>query len=256
MHLQDDLGWSEQLWHIVTGCTRISKGCRHCRGELRWHLATHPEARSGRMFIDVAHHPQLLDEPFQDSSSQTIHVAPGSDLFHEDVPMSFVAAVFAVMAATPWHTYQILSRRHQRMMETMASLANMDGPELARHYALHALSAEDIQIVRTSLPATPWPLPNVWLGVVIEDQATAESGIPALLSVPAGKRTIHVEPLLGEIHLAQVKWQGGDWSHLVDWVVVGGRHFQQESFPLPWLSTLQRECHESGIPFVLKNLHL
>lgn len=254
--MDDDLGWAETPWHIVTGCTRVAKGCRHCRGELRWQLATHPEARSGRRFVEVTQHPLRLTHPFELELPQTLHVAPGSDLFHDSVPLTFVAAVFAVMAATPEHTYQILTRRHQRMAQLMASLARMERSELARLYALYAPPMDDADTIRARILAAPWPLPNVWMGVVIEDQATAESGVPALLAVQAVKRSIHVEPLLGEIHLSRINWPQRDWIHLVDWVVVGSRHFQRESFPLPWLTLLQQECHDVGIPFMLKNLQL
>lgn len=252
--MDDDLGWAGMPWHIVTGCTRVSKGCRHCRGELRWHLASHPEGQTGRKFTDVSHHPLRLSHPLKMRPPQTLHVAPGSDLFHDTIPESFVAAVFAVMAATPEHTYQILTRRHQRMMEMMAWLAQLDRADLARQYALYAQPGPETETVRARILASQWPLPNAWMGVVIEDQQTAESGVHAILSIPAVKRSIHVEPLLDEIHLTQVHHEDADWFHRVDWVVVGSRHFQQESFPLPWLATLQKDCHEVGIPFIVKNL--
>ena len=121
-----------------------------------------------------------------------------SDLFHERITTDFIARVFEVIAACPQHVFQILTKRPQRMLQLIRHDLNYEGPE--------------------------WPLKNVWLGVSVEDQATADERIPLLLQTPAIVRWISAEPLLGKIDLLPFfrDFERPAGYHVLDWVVVGG----------------------------------
>jgi protein gp37 len=169
--------WTEATWNPVTGCSKVSPGCAHCYAEalsLRfgwsrkpW-LPEHAEA-------NVALHEERLEQPLRWRRPRMIFVNSMSDLFHELVPFSFIEEVFAVMAAAEQHTFQILTKRHERM----AALA----------------------------PRLSWPA-NVWMGVSIENRRWAERA-DCLRQVPAAIRFISAEPLLGP--LDGIDLDGIDW---------------------------------------------
>jgi protein gp37 len=162
-----------------------------------------------------------------------------SDLFHDDVSDWFIAEVFGVMAETPQHTYQILTKRPGRMRAYLR-----DDPQ-------HIL--EDLRDKRLAQAVydAMYPLPNVWLGVSAEDQKWANVRIPPLLNTPAAVRFVSAEPLLGPVTLDPL-WGHGAFGPGLDWVIVGG-----ESGPgarpmeLEWATRLVADCRELGIaPFV------
>ncbi|MCF8568535.1 phage Gp37/Gp68 family protein [Alicyclobacillus tolerans] len=144
-----------------------------------------------------------------------------SDLFHEQVPSDFIEEVFAVMAATPQHTYQILTQRPQRMLEW-----------LSIHRAIFVAAAA--QQLGLELPEVPvnewWPLRNVWLGVSVENQAAADERIPLLLQTPAAVRFLSCEPMLGPVDLTRVdfgfKTTDGYRKRRIIWDVLTGWEHQ------------------------------
>ena len=156
-----------------------------------------------------------------------------SDLFHDKISDKFIARVFAVMAATPRHTYQVLTKRHARMR----SLLN--NPEWRLDVFLRE-SVLDLQGPARPLPT--WPLGNLWLGVSVETQQWADIRIPALMETPAAVRFLSCEPLLGEIDLT--RWML-PWASL-DWVITGG-----ESGPgfrpadPAWFRSIRYQCAAS-----------
>lgn len=181
--------WTNAIWNPVTGCS--------------------------------------LDQPIRWNRPRMIFVNSISDLFHEDVPFEFIDKVFAVMAATPHHTFQILTKRPERMKEYIDSVTKASKVPLACQY----YSGEKIKFnSRSELIASyimfefdckkgasldgikwegpdespdliVWPLPNVWLGVTAENQETANSRIPMLLNTPAALRFVSVEPMVGPVNL-------------------------------------------------------
>jgi protein gp37 len=185
----------------------------------------------------------------------------GRDLFHARVPEAFIAQVFAVMAATPRHTYQVLTKRPGRMARLLAADAFAD--QLYRHAAAFGVAA------------LTWPLPNVWLGTSVEDQPRADQRIPKLLAAPATIRFLSCEPLLGPIDLERAICQqpapayGHGFSrttvHLGDcgrhtlcaadfhWIIAGG-----ESGPghrrvdPPWARFLRDQAVAAGVAFFFK----
>jgi len=222
--------WTEASWNPVSGCTKVSPGCDHCYAETfaeRWRGTPGHHFENG---FDVTLRPERLEQPLRWKRPRRIFVNSMSDLFHEAVPTAFIGAVFDVMRRTPQHTYQILTKRHARMRSLARSAAFGEG----------------------------WPLPNVWLGVSVEDQKWADIRIPALLDTPAAVRFISAEPLLGPVslwHLIDAKGSGVEDPRELDWIIAGG-----ESGPgarpcdLGWLRALRDQCEWAGVPFFCKQL--
>lgn len=169
--------WTDATWNPVTGCTKVSQGCKHCYAEREWpRLTKLVPAYAGRDFTEVRTHADRLDQPLHWKRPRRVFVNSMSDLFHQDVPDEFIRAVFAVMAQAKQHTFQVLTKRSERMREILTRW-HRDGLTL-----------------REGCGAV---LPNVWLGVSIEDQPSADERIIELLKTPAAVRWISAEPLLG-----------------------------------------------------------
>lgn len=162
-------------------------------------------------FAEVTLHPERLETPLRWRKPRRVFVNSMSDLFHDQVPDEFIASVFAAMAAAPEHTFQILTKRHGRMRAL--------------------LSRPDFHIVAVGKDgAAPWPLPNVWMGVSVEDQRWADIRVPALLDTPAAMRFLSCEPLLGPVDLSPWLWwpikdgsfRSGMPRRALHWVIAGG----------------------------------
>ncbi|MER6605935.1 phage Gp37/Gp68 family protein [Streptomyces sp. NPDC000927] len=210
---QGDDGAAGQTWNPTTGCDRTTPGCDRCyaltmakrlksMGVAKYQSDGNPKT-SGPGF-GVAMHEDTLTEPFRWKKPRRVFVNSMSDLFHADVTDEFIAKVFAVMAATPQHTYQILTKRHGRMRSLIGG--EIDGGQ-------RLLEAADEETARILYDAPSWPLSNVWLGVSIEDQKRADLRIPALLETAAAVRFLSCEPLLGPVRLVSEDHSG----HERDW---------------------------------------
>jgi protein gp37 len=225
--------WTDATWSPVTGCDPISAGCKHCYAkrevETRW--SKNPKSEwFGRPFNDVRCHPEKLAgarSPLTWKRPRRIFVCPRADLFHEAVPVEFIAQVFAVMARCPQHTFQVLTKRARRMQFVLWSELDWE------------------------------PLPNVWLGVSVEDQDTANTRIPLLLQTPAALRWISAEPLLGKVDLS--RWLSANALHEIDggprvgWIVAGGES-GPKARPMQgdWARGLRDQCAAAGVPFLFK----
>lgn len=167
--------WTEVTWNPVTGCRKISQGCKHCYAErMARRLKAMGSARYAREFEPTLH-PDLVDLPRRWKKGRTVFVNSMSDLFQDEVPAEFIAAVFATMQATPQHTYQVLTKRSERLLQ------------LAPHL--------------------PWPR-NVWMGVSVEDDRVRER-VDHLRQVGAAVRFLSCEPLIGPLHgleLGGIHW--------------------------------------------------
>jgi len=167
--------WTESSWNPVTGCTKISEGCRHCYAERmakRLKAMGQPNYRNG---FEVTCHPHMLTLPLKWQKPRTIFVNSMSDLFHKDVPVSFVEEIFYTMNEARWHTFQVLTKRAARMAR------------LADHFK--------------------WT-PNVWMGVTVESAAHIDR-IDFLRQVPSAVRFLSLEPLLGpipDLNLERIDW--------------------------------------------------
>lgn len=167
--------WTEATWNPVTGCSQVSPGCAHCYAKVfaeRWRgIPGHPYEQG----FDLRLWPERLEVPLRWRKPRTIFVNSMSDLFHEDIPFGFVEQVFATMRAAHWHTFQILTKRHDRLVALAESL--------------------------------DWPS-NVWMGVTIENRRFVHRA-SALRRVPSAVRFISAEPLLGP--LEDLDLEGIDW---------------------------------------------
>jgi protein gp37 len=167
--------WTEATWNPVTGCDQVSPGCAHCYAKTfaeRWRgIPGHPYEQG----FDLRLWPKRIDVPLRWRKPKTIFVNSMSDLFHEEIPIAFVQEIFATMRAAHWHTFQILTKRHEHLLELAGEL--------------------------------DWA-PNVWMGVTIENRRFVHRA-DALRAVPAAVRFISAEPLLGPLpglNLAEIDW--------------------------------------------------
>lgn len=207
--------WAEKVWNPVTGCSKISPGCENCYAE---RMAFRLRGRCGYPADEpfrVTLHPGRLEEPIHWWKPDTIFVCSMGDLFHEDVPFSYIAAVFGIMAkCIPHHRFIVLTKRPGRMKEFFEWLYASAADLTARPFRRGVPYDDDkinlfvmqqareygarIDVMRC------WPLSNVWLGVTAENQEMADKRIPILLQIPAAVRFVSVEPMLGPINLR--KW--------------------------------------------------
>jgi protein gp37 len=157
--------WTDKVWNPVTGCDKVSQGCKFCYAE-----TIAQRFWKGRSFSDVQMHEDRLLQPYKFNTGTKVFVNSMSDLFHKDVSFEFIKNVMKVIHDKPTVTFQILTKRPYRMVQFFEWLNN---PNLAENF------------------------PNLWLGVSVEDQETANERIPYLLQVPVAVRFLSCEPLLG-----------------------------------------------------------
>jgi protein gp37 len=204
--------WTDATWNPITGCTLVSDGCKHCyAATLAATRLKHHPSRAGlaRLNADgdakftgeVRFNEQWLDQPLRWRKPRHIFVCAHGDLFHESVPDEWIDRVFAVMALAPHHTFQVLTKRAGRALEY---LGGMIGDEDRCRRVIEASRKSgaligDLPFLRDRL--VDLPLPNVWLGVSVEDQDAANKRIPDLLRTPAAIRFVSAEPLLGPVDL-------------------------------------------------------
>lgn len=225
------ISWTDRTWNPVRGCSRISPGCGGPRGAggcyaeviaarfsgpgqaFEGYATRSPAHWTGR--VDLL--PEKLAEPLRLRTPQRIFVNSTSDLFHEKLSDLDIAAVFGVMAAAPRHTFQILTKRAERMREWFRGGWRTVGS--FREHAFYAARDRGVE-----LPGDPWsrkwdgkaPPNNVWLGVSIEDQKTADERIPMLLQTPAALRFVSYEPALGPVDLANISAPTGEQWNVLD----------------------------------------
>jgi protein gp37 len=272
--------WTDATWNPITGCTLVSEGCRHCYAArlAATRLAKHP-SRAGLARLnaegvakftgEVRFNREWLTQPLSWKRPRKIFVCAHGDLFAEGVPDEWIDQVFAVMALAklePRHTFQVLTKRPARMREYFADrqVSNHVGDAMAK-----ISDDADRAGIRHEHPGwgfdpgdTDWePLPNVWLGTSIEDQASADTRLPELLATPAAVRFVSAEPLLGPIDLRKYLWigeEGGiDFSYtlrqLLHLLIVGGESGPGARPMHPdWARVLRDQCAAAGVPFFFK----
>ena len=254
--------WTDATWNPVTGCTKVSPGCDHCYAETfaeRW------RGTAGHYFeggFDVQLRPDKLDQPLKWKKPRKVFVNSMSDLFHKDIPDQYIAKVFAVMALAPQHTFQVLTKRHARMRSLLSadsfyeaiSNAATDLIDTARAVGPTGIGKGSVLVTRPRNLWRPiWPLPNVWLGVSVENQKWADIRIPALMDTPAAVRFLSCEPLLGPVDLAKVAPTKPYWHDLIDWVIVGGESGPGARPMHPdWARSLRDQCQDTGVAYLFK----
>lgn len=293
--------WTDATWNPVTGCSRVSPGCEHCFAErqalgrlkgkkgypgLPWTKVNAP--------TNVVLHPDRFEIPLRAKRPRKYFVNTMSDLLHEQVPNEYIAALFGVMAATPRHTYQILTKRPERMIDWFRWVVEQDSGvrrgeafttpgrleccwQALAHEVEHHEKGDSgpLHVEHSADPSGPWPLPNVHLGISAEDQKRLDERAPDLLATPAAVRFVSAEPLLEPLSFTWLPVHDGNVNALrgsrsddfetcgvprtetsrLDWVIVGG-----ESGPgarpmdIAWARDIIRQCSEAGVAVFVKQL--
>ncbi|XZQ30066.1 DUF5131 family protein [Rhodobacter capsulatus] len=280
------IGWTDATWNIITGCSMVSAGCTNCyaMGLAGSRLRHHPSRAGltretgGRSVWtgELRFNESWLDQPLRWRDPRRIFVCAHGDLFHEAVPDEWIDRVFAVMALCQQHTFQVLTKRPERMREYLAKRdCSKPGDWITR--VAFAMNRR-VRGYWGSGGSAVWPLPNVWLGTSIEDQATADTRIPHLLATPAAIRFVSAEPLLGLVYIA---WALPDrrtadchrcgsgtnatdrkcWccntilpvEPALDLVIVGGESGPRARPMHPdWVGSLRDQCVAAGVAFNFK----
>ncbi len=238
--------WADAVWNPVTGCSKVSPGCAHCYAE----ALSHRFGTTAKPWIDehaaenVVLHPERLGTPLGWRKLRRVFVNSMSDLFHELVPDQFIADVFSVMAASPQHTFQILTKRPARM----CSLLDGSFGVVVAESASALIMRDDRAPLLREPPRMLWPLPNVWLGTSVENQHWAGVRIPLLARIPAAVRFLSCEPLLGPVDLTGLL--AG-----IDWVIIGGESGpKHRPMEIAWARTIVAQCRATGVPVFVKQL--
>jgi protein gp37 len=212
MATQSTIEWTEQTWNPVTGCTKVSPGCKHCYAEVMA-CRLHAMGTAGyESKFKLTVHESRLNQPLARKKPTTYFVNSMSDLFHEAVPDEFIDHVFNTIAATPQHTYQILTKRAARLPE---------------------------YFTRRACP------PNVWLGVSVEDRRHGVPRIAYLRRVNVRVRFLSVEPLLGD--LGEIDLRGIHWVIVGGESGPRARPMQEE-----WVANVQAQAEAAGAAFFFK----
>lgn len=281
--------WCDSSWNPIRGCSAVSDGCRHCYSmgvAARFSGPGQPyegltvkTTQGAKWTGKIMLVPSVLTHPIRWQRPRKIFVNSMSDLFHEGVPDSYIDQVFAVMALAPRHIFQVLTKRPERMRDycnnfswerVVKSCTGADGVSTIAGFTLQALQHHFGQVPKSGLNFKRhdiWPLPNVWLGVSVEDQAAANERIPLLLQTSAAVRWLSMEPLLGPVDLSAIDIDGhheilplgGAWLGRengyprIDWVVVGGESGPKARPMHPtWARVLRDQCADAGVPFLFK----
>jgi protein gp37 len=208
--------WTDATWNPVRGCTKISPGCTHCYAETFAERFRDVPGHPYEQGFDLRLVPGKLAEPLRWAKPRMIFVNSMSDLFHKDVPTDYIQAVVNVMATANWHTYQVLTKRADRLRSLLESVL--------REQSM---------------------LPNIWWGVSVEDRKHGLPRIEDLRAAPASVRFLSIEPLLED--LGVINLEG------IHWVIVGGEsgHGARPMQP-SWVESLRDQCRSAGIPFFFK----
>ncbi len=289
--------WATHVWNPTVGCTRVSEGCRNCYA-FALHDMRHAAHKAGKKlpkqyakpFTELQMIEDRLTDPLHWRKPRRVFVNSVSDLFHKDVPDAFLDRVFAVMALAKDHTFMILTKRAERMRDYFQTSWNDVIVRLLQEFDSQPVKQPDellnrFQMVyriteresamgvewKSRLPLA-WPLPNVWLGVSCEDQATADERIPLLLATPAALRFVSAEPLLEAVDLRCLQPEGivevdalkgthgvyrphGGTNAKIDWLICGGESGPHaRPFNLAWARSMKEQCAAAGVKYFLKQI--
>ena len=216
MSLNSHIEWTDATWNPVRGCVKISPGCEHCYAETFAERFRGVKGHPYEQGFDLRLVPEKLTEPFSWRSPKLVFVNSMSDLFQAGVPDDYAEAVSRVMATANWHTYQVLTKRSERLLALLSGQLRF--------------AAE---------------LENIWWGVSVEDRKHGLPRVDLLRRTPARVRFLSIEPLLedlGEINLSGITWVivGGESG-------LGARPMKRE-----WVVSIRRQCREQGVPFFFK----
>ena len=239
--------WTDDTWNPVTGCTKVSQGCKNCYAERLWPKVAGAEAkRTGeppRAFTNVRCHPERLDAPLRWRKPRRIFVNSMSDLFHEDVPDEFIDRIFRVMIGARRHQFQILTKRPERMREYMAHFHPDDQGWVTRDGAPAMGKVQSSPLFADNR----FPEPHIWLGVSVEDRETWLERSALLKQIPAVVRSISYEPALAD--LGPIDLTG------INWLIAGGESGPKARPSHPdWFRSARDQCVAAGVAFFMKQI--
>jgi len=213
MSAKTSIEWTDATWNPTRGCAKISPGCRHCYASVFAERFRGVTGHAYEFGFDPRIAPEMLAEPLAWAKPRRIFVNSMSDLFHDAFPDEYLVRVCEVMQAANWHTFQVLTKRPERMRGLLET-------------KLRSAAA----------------LPHVWWGVSVEDNRHGVSRIATLLQTPARVRFLSIEPLLERLDLRDIHW-----------VIVGGESGPgARPILLPWVREIRDRCVEQGMPFLFK----
>lgn len=266
--------WTEETWNPLRGCSVVSPGCTNCYAMRQAHRYSGKGmpyegltklTRAGPVWTgSIKYVNDALTDPLRWKKPRRVFVNSMSDLFHESVPDSFIDKVFAVMAVSYDHTFQILTKRAQRMHDYVGQVdAEKDMQRWIN--AAHEIPGMPGDAIGYLEREVEYPLPNVWLGVSVEDQVRANERIPLLLDTPAAVHWISAEPLLDVVSLNNIagrtRYMPPEHDHFdalrmgLDWVVIGGESGPSARwFQLAWARLMIGHCRGAGVPVFMKQL--
>lgn len=269
--------WADATVNAINGCTVTSPGCTHCYAMKQAHRfdarrGLTRKTNGGMVWTgEVRLNEKALLQPLSWKRPRRIFWNAHGDTFHENVPDEWIDRVMAVCALTPQHTHMILTKRSKRMREYFAAVQDYPVRRTRIYAAIYAAGAKLLakdDPRRRQAPPT-FSLPNVWLGVSVEDQTRADERIPDLLATPAAVRFLSCEPLLGPVdlnhlfqdHPAHYDALRGEYhnesgihsTHRIDWVIAGGESGPDARPMHPdWARSLRDQCAAAGVPFHFK----
>lgn len=292
MSQNSKIEWTDATWNPIRGCSRVSQGCINCYAERQAARFAGPMVPYADApipgiplkptppfegFVRITNgHPQWtgkvelvekhLEDPLHWRRPRRVFVNSMSDLFHEALPDEAIDRVFAVMALCPEHAFQVLTKRPERMLAYIN-----ERPYSFIHSAIKHLypACDAVEFVRGArhrlVPWLRWPLSNVWLGVSVEDQATANERIPLLLQTPAALRFVSYEPALGPVEFTRIVMPDGDdlgtglfndgEDSGLNWVIVGGESGPgARPFDVQWARDTVAQCKAAGVACFVKQL--
>ncbi|MCP3163542.1 DUF5131 family protein [Myxococcus qinghaiensis] len=216
MAIQSAIEWTDATWNPVRGCKKLSPGCKHCYAETFAERFRGVPGHPYEQGFDLRLVPEKLAEPLRWKSPKTVFVNSMSDLFLDGIPEDYVVAVARVMELAPWHTFQVLTKRSERMRKMLNGCLSFAAQ-----------------------------LPNVWWGVSVEDRRYGLPRVSHLSSSNAGTRFLSIEPLLED--LGEVSLEG------IDWVIVGGESGAgARPMHRDWVVSLRDQCLRARVPFFFK----
>ncbi|HZQ17366.1 MAG TPA: phage Gp37/Gp68 family protein [Terriglobales bacterium] len=216
MSLNSQIEWTDATWNPVRGCTKISPGCKHCYAQTFAERFRGVKGHPYEQGFDLRLVPEKLTEPFSWRSPKLVFVNSMSDLFQPGVSDAYAEAVSQVMVSANWHTYQVLTKRAERLN----ALLNGGLRFAAKHR-------------------------HIWWGVSVEDRKYGLPRIEYLRNTPAATRFLSIEPLLED--LGEVDLRG------IDWVIVGGESGPgARTIRKQWVVSIREQCQAAGVPFFFK----
>jgi protein gp37 len=270
-----NINWCTHTWNPIVGCSPCSPGCENCYAKAlhdKRHAASYTAllpVQYDKPFHEIQFFSERLTDPIRARKPCTVFVCSMGDLFHESVPFDWINRVICAMALTPRHRYMILTKRPERMMNYFIDLdRNRIWLCLSGIIGNECFHKGGSVLPHGGAEDSDWwgeedfPLPNLWLGVTVCNQAEADEKIPILLATPAAHRFVSIEPMLGPIDLdidnalyERRDNNGNCWQSkgLLDLVILGGETGKNARAMYPdWVRSVRDQCAAAGVPFHFK----